>query len=643
MGGIRATKAKGPWVGQSGSGASADTVKVSGSDTTAGYLSNKISQGHNTEVLTRNPAGNEVLEVLSQANYFDRFFYEKPFLQNTPVIKSGKWSVDTTNHYLEKTGAATGADQYFATGIEGDFDFIGKFECTGGTTQYHGFKLWTLGTGGRSAHIYGTGSKIEAYNNVGGAVSVTGLTLTNPFWLRVKRSQDTLSFYYKINDTDSWILIKQVVDALFGHITGFELYDTDQLNRIYELYFAWNNLVGSVSATAPCTASVPYAASINPDTYQGNVLDLLLTGDAVLSVPNSAIDGMSFTLRIRQDGTGNRKLSYSSMFRFAVQPPVLSTAPGALDYQTFIYNYADSKWDYQGPAINVDARNMASPLDYHDLFVSARPFWDNTQCLLSGDFQVNTVAERLDGIAENNQKDIFRQGIEGDFDYAMYIEKGTASSAGIWVEGNSISTSLKRENAADLTLKVSGESDTIISLITTKLWYRIRRTGNEISFYYSTETEPQNNWVFIASYTKELGHSVIAYFDSATNGYVDEVRLIDNTDPMQYRAGYSNTSYLTDSATIALDASRANIFDVLLAGNRTLGAPASGIDGQMITIRVRQDATGNRTLSFDSVYRFSTDLPSPTLSTAANATDYLTFLYNSSAGKWDFVGKVFGF
>jgi hypothetical protein len=100
---------------------------------------------------------------------------------------------------------------------------------------------------------------------------------------------------------------------------------------------------------------------------------------------------------------------------------------------------------------------------------------------------------------------------------------------------------------------------------------------------------------------------------------------------------------LTDAATIATDASLGNTFTVTLGGNRTLGAPTNPVSGQKIIYRVTQDGTGSRTLSYNAVFRFSTDVPSPTLSTAAGATDYLGFQYNAAAAKWDCLAVVKGF
>ena len=100
---------------------------------------------------------------------------------------------------------------------------------------------------------------------------------------------------------------------------------------------------------------------------------------------------------------------------------------------------------------------------------------------------------------------------------------------------------------------------------------------------------------------------------------------------------------LTDAATISIDAALGNNFKVTLGGNRTLGNPTNGVDGQKITIRVRQDGTGSRTLAYDTKYRFGNSLSSITLTTTANKTDYLGFVYHAADDKWDAVSFADGY
>ena len=106
--------------------------------------------------------------------------------------------------------------------------------------------------------------------------------------------------------------------------------------------------------------------------------------------------------------------------------------------------------------------------------------------------------------------------------------------------------------------------------------------------------------------------------------------------------GQSPTN-LTDAATITVDASLGNQFRVTLAGNRTLANPTNAFDGQMLMFSIKQDATGSRTITLDTKYRFGTDITSITLSTTAGKTDKLGVQYNSSDDKFDVISFVRGF
>lgn len=92
-------------------------------------------------------------------------------------------------------------------------------------------------------------------------------------------------------------------------------------------------------------------------------------------------------------------------------------------------------------------------------------------------------------------------------------------------------------------------------------------------------------------------------------------------------------SALTDGANIAVDAALSNNFTVVLAGNRTLDNPTNPTSGQVINIRIRQDATGTRTLAFGTAYWFPGGVD-PTLSTAANAVDFMSCQYDATLSAW---------
>lgn len=100
---------------------------------------------------------------------------------------------------------------------------------------------------------------------------------------------------------------------------------------------------------------------------------------------------------------------------------------------------------------------------------------------------------------------------------------------------------------------------------------------------------------------------------------------------------------LMDAATIATDASLGNFAFVTLGGNRTMGAPTNPADGQTLTYVLTQDGTGSRTLAWNAVFVFSTDVPSPTLTTTASKYDVVAFKYSATKVKWLVLGVSKGY
>ena len=99
---------------------------------------------------------------------------------------------------------------------------------------------------------------------------------------------------------------------------------------------------------------------------------------------------------------------------------------------------------------------------------------------------------------------------------------------------------------------------------------------------------------------------------------------------------YFPEATLTDGATVTWDASTAPVCKLTLGGNRTLSAPTNGATGQFISIAVIQDATGSRTLTWNSAYEFTGDT-APTLTTTVSKADLFVFRYNGTV--WHEVGR----
>lgn len=92
---------------------------------------------------------------------------------------------------------------------------------------------------------------------------------------------------------------------------------------------------------------------------------------------------------------------------------------------------------------------------------------------------------------------------------------------------------------------------------------------------------------------------------------------------------YSPIVQLTDGATITVDLSLANVFEVTLDGNRTIDF-TNAKPGMHFTMIVKQDdTTGSRTLTWDAANDWAGGT-APTLSTATDAVDVLSFMVDSA-------------
>lgn len=86
---------------------------------------------------------------------------------------------------------------------------------------------------------------------------------------------------------------------------------------------------------------------------------------------------------------------------------------------------------------------------------------------------------------------------------------------------------------------------------------------------------------------------------------------------------------LASAATITPNCATDNVFTLTLAINATLANPLNMQAGAHYTFVIQQDATGGRTLSYGTAFKFPNAAP-PTLSTAANAIDILSCVYDGT-------------
>ena len=85
---------------------------------------------------------------------------------------------------------------------------------------------------------------------------------------------------------------------------------------------------------------------------------------------------------------------------------------------------------------------------------------------------------------------------------------------------------------------------------------------------------------------------------------------------------------LTDAATVAIDWNVSQNQQVTLAGNRTFTF-ANPQAGQTYSVKITQDATGSRLVTWPSTVKWAGG-SAPTLTTTASKTDRITFYYDGT-------------
>jgi hypothetical protein len=101
---------------------------------------------------------------------------------------------------------------------------------------------------------------------------------------------------------------------------------------------------------------------------------------------------------------------------------------------------------------------------------------------------------------------------------------------------------------------------------------------------------------------------------------------------------------ITYAATLNTDAAAGDIFDVTLTGNATLANPTNPVSGKTLRWRIRQDATGSRTVTLGNKFVIPTSASTPLpFSTAANKMDILAATYHAGRDKWDIIAFVMGY
>lgn len=90
------------------------------------------------------------------------------------------------------------------------------------------------------------------------------------------------------------------------------------------------------------------------------------------------------------------------------------------------------------------------------------------------------------------------------------------------------------------------------------------------------------------------------------------------------------------AATIVPDISLYGTYEIgALTGNIAISNPTgTPVDGQTLSIRLTQDGTGGRTITWDTQFQFGTTFASAAITTLLNQSFHVGFEWVASASKW---------
>jgi len=165
-------------------------------------------------------------------------------------------------------------------------------------------------------------------------------------------------------------------------------------------------------------------------------------------------------------------------------------------------------------------------------------------------------------------------------------------------------------------------------------------SGGNFTFVEQGLAHISSGWVVVGDGTLTLNTDDINWTQfSNVGGVIDAATLdgLDSSDFLQVALSQSynkqkffSTDTLVDGASIAWNLDDSQVATVTLGGSRLLSTPTNMKNGGTYVLTVKQDGAGSRSLSYGGAYKWSNGVV-PTLSSAPNATDIITFVSDGSS------------
>ncbi len=133
-------------------------------------------------------------------------------------------------------------------------------------------------------------------------------------------------------------------------------------------------------------------------------------------------------------------------------------------------------------------------------------------------------------------------------------------------------------------------------------------------------------------------------FDANTRIYVvDYAYMWQSFGAVLGAALIEKVIVLTDAATVTTNAALGNTFTLTTSQSFTMANPTNPTNGQKIIYKIKQGSGGSKIITWDTAFRGSNDITLPILTTDESYVDYIGFIYDSAATKWNCMASNRGF
>ena len=142
-----------------------------------------------------------------------------------------------------------------------------------------------------------------------------------------------------------------------------------------------------------------------------------------------------------------------------------------------------------------------------------------------------------------------------------------------------------------------------------------------------------------------INNGIVSVYCDGTNVYSANATATFTSGTISGTAVNPRVVAAADATSITINADttdEATQANTQAVGTLTINAPTgTPVSGQKLILRIT--SSNVQTFSWNSAFMGGTDLGLPVGTSGGGLTDYMGFIYNSTASKWQIVGKVFGF